>query len=85
MHFNCREAFARYLYDMDLRKEPYTVVSERFEPGRYYIAVIRRGDGKHPFLGEADIPSAPLHLIHAYQQNKEKVAKNEGENYAEQY
>ena len=73
--FKSKSAFEGYLFNMDLKKEPYKVVSEREGEFGGYFVVMRKRYGEYPFLGEPDAPSTDPVWIEAYQRRKEQREK----------
>ena len=56
--FPNERAYRSYLRSLDIRDEPYTVVSENVAPDRPgYVVVMRKRYGEYAFLGERDLPS----------------------------
>lgn len=65
--------FQNYLLQLAIREEPYTIVSERKENGRY-IVVMRKRYGEYDFLGTPDqhIDSPVVELVKYAKQLKEE-------------
>ena len=69
--FDSKAGFQNYLFNMTLREEPYTVVSEREELGQY-VVVMRKRYGEYGFLGTPDLPACDPAFIEVYRRAKKE-------------